>query len=668
MTFRIGRHMDLLITVAALALLAQGAAAQHVSVALDPITLKGVNDNIDADTLMARDAADLHKALRGQAGVYTRSALDNPGVTVNIRGLQGLGRVNASIDGVPQTARNLSGHAGSLDTLVFVDPGLLSGVAITKGAVAGAAGGGTLAGAADFRTLQFSDVLREGRNQGGLLRFGAGSNGKDWSATLAGAARHQTATGGSLSVLGAVSGFQERPYKDGNGVTTTTTDGQSPTSWLVKGEAEDGAYGKLSLLGMGYRNSFSAPISSGYVWDVDQKTAALRYERGGLTANLWWTENEIFFPTNSRGTGGIYQGRRGTDTGKGFDVTNRSDVTLGATPVALSYGLAWSRNSYDGNEKSGANGDGSLTKAGAFIGATADLGPWDLTGELRYDRWETEGVTDYRADGSPVATARRSGGKVNASLRADYAINDATGVFAALSTTMRPPTASEMFYPGAVFAHSDTTSTAINNNPNLRPEQAVNAEIGVTHADGPLSLNATLFHNRIKDYISYSSDPADGRLRWVNLDGTSTMKGLELETRYDTGRFFAGLALTVADTEKPKTAAPGMIATSGTLPDDYATLDLGGRWLDGTLTAGARLRYTGKAETYAGSPVPVAIKSNTLIDLYADWQVNDALHVYANVENLTDRQYQTANAAFTEATGSLGGRGRTISIGGALKF
>ncbi len=668
MTGTLTRRASYLLTAAAVALMASGAVAQTAPVVLDPITLTPEGEETDARTIAARDAGDLDSTLRSEAGVYTRAALDNPGVTVNIRGLQSMCRVNSSIDGVPQTARNMSGHAGSFDTLVFVDPGLISGVRVTKGAVAGAAGSGTLAGAADFRTLQFDDVLREGRNQGGLLRFGAGSNGKDWSATLAGAVRHQTATGARLSVLGAVSGFQERAFKDGNGLTTTTTDGQSPESWLLKGEYDDAAFGRLSVLSMGYRNSFSAPISSGYVWDVDQKTAALRYERGGLTANLWWTENEIFFPTNAKGTGGLYQGRRGTDTGKGFDLTHRSEVTAGATPVALTYGLSWNRNSYDGNEKSGANGDGSLTKAGVFVGATADLGAWDMIGELRHDRWTTEGVTDYRADGSPVATASRSGGKINASLRAEYAISEATALHAALSTTLRPPTASEMFYPGAVFAHSDTTSTAINNNPDLRPESAVNAEIGMRHEAGPFSLSATLFHNRIKDYIGYSTDPRDGQLRWVNLDGTSTMKGLELETRYDTGRFFGGLSMTVADTTKPQTAIPGMISTSGTLPDDYATLDLGARWIDGALTTGARLRHTGKAETFAGSPTPVAIKANTLIDLYADWQVSDDLQLYAHVENLTDRYFQTANAAFTEATGNLGGRGRTIKIGGALKF
>lgn len=655
-----------LLGAASVGLSYHGAIAQTATITLDPVilTAKEEKQKITGKDLVVKDAGDLDTALRNQTGTYTRSTVDNPGLTVNIRGLQGLGRVNSMIDGVPQNTRNLSGHAGSFDTLLYIDPGLLSHVDVTKGAVSGSHGMGTLGGAADFRTLQFSDVLRDGRNQGGLLRFGTGTNGKDWSGTLAGATRHSTANGGSFGLLGAISGFKSRPYKDGHDKRSTTTQGQSPESWLVKAEYDDPAFGKLTFTGMRYQNHFSAPVSSGYVWDVKQKNASVRYQRDGLEANLWWTRNEIFFPINASGTGGLYRGRKGVSTGKGFDLANRSDTSWGS----LYYGVAYSHDSFDGNARAGANGDGSLTKSGVFIEAETIIGAAHLKGGLRYDHWKTEGATDYRANGSVVGMDSRSGGKVNATLRGDYQINETTAVHAELSTTMRPPTASEMFYPGAVFAHSDVTSTQINNNPNLRPETAVNAEIGLTHENGPLSVQAALFNNRIKDYIGYSLDKTDGRMRWVNLDGTSTMKGLELKARYDTGNFFTDLRLTSARTEKPKTTFPEMISTTGTLPDDYATLDIGARWMDQSLTTGARIRHTGKAETFAGRPVPIEIASHTLLDLYADWQVNDALQLYANIENATDHYYQNPNAAFTETTGNIGGRGRTVKIGGAFKF
>ena len=291
-----------------------------------------------------------------------------------------------------------------------------------------------------------------------------------------------------------------------------------------------------------------------------------------------------------------------------------------------------------------------------------------VTGGLRYDHWLTEGVTDYMADGTPVSIDSKSGGKLNPSLRVDWQASETTSLYGALSTTMRPPTASEMFYPGAIFAHSDVTSTAINNNPNLVPEEALNAELGLAYESGPFSGSAALFRNQIENYIGYSTDPTDNNLRWVNLPGDTVLSGLELEGRYDTGRFYTSLSLTLANTDKPLTTYPGMVSDMGTLPDDYATLDIGMRWRDETVTTGLRVRYTGAGEVWTGTATPVGIDASTVVDLYASWKVRENFDLYANVENVTDSFYQTANAAFTETTGNLGGRGRTITIGGALKF
>ena len=100
---------------------------------------------IDGEALEERNAGDINEALRSTAGTFTRQTSDQPGITPNIRGLQGNGRVNSTIDGVPQTFTNLSGHGGTFDNFVYVDPNLLAGVNVTRGAVAGAEGMGALA-------------------------------------------------------------------------------------------------------------------------------------------------------------------------------------------------------------------------------------------------------------------------------------------------------------------------------------------------------------------------------------------------------------------------------------------------------------------------------------------------------------------------------------------
>jgi len=669
------RFGTLLFCSTALSLLpAAQLAAQQTTTVLDPILVQGAGSttqpgrgSVSGSAVVEVNAGDLDTALRNLAGTYTRSTPDNPGITVNIRGLQSLGRVNSMIDGIPQNTRNMSGHAGTLNTLVFVDPGLLAGVDVTRGTVSGAEGIGTLGGSANFRTLDVSDVLIDGHDSGALLRFGAGTNGKDWNATAAFAQRYRFGDG-TLGLVGAISGFKETPYKDGNGVETTATKGQKPKSFLLKAEYESDSFGKLKISAMQYGNEFSAPISSGYVWEVDTRNLVLNYSRDELKLNAWVSENNIRFPINSAGTGGVYAGREGVNLGTGFDVSNVSRLDLGGHPLDLSYGLGWSKDDYDGNAQAGANADGALTKSGVFVEARYGLGQVMVTGGLRYDHWLTEGVTDYMADGTPVSIDSKSGGKLNPSLRVDWQASETTSLYGALSTTMRPPTASEMFYPGAIFAHSDVTSTAINNNPNLVPEEALNAELGLAYESGPFSGSAALFRNQIENYIGYSTDPTDNNLRWVNLPGDTVLSGLELEGRYDTGRFYTSLSLTLANTDKPLTTYPGMVSDMGTLPDDYATLDIGMRWRDETVTTGLRVRYTGAGEVWTGTATPVGIDASTVVDLYASWKVRENFDLYANVENVTDSFYQTANAAFTETTGNLGGRGRTITIGGALKF
>lgn len=661
------------LTSGCLAALAAPLGAQEANTQLDLIVVTDQAERaipgtsrIDAAALGVRNAGDLDHALRSQPGTYSRAALDNPGISVNIRGLQGLGRVNAMIDGVQINTRNLSGHAGGFGTQLYVDPGLLAGVDVTRGTPSGAAGTGTLGGAANFRTLDLDDVLAEGRGAGGLFRFGAGSNGKDWSGTLAGAQRVDTGQG-RLGLLGAISGLQERPYKDGNGAPGTLTKGQQPLSYLLKAEYEAAGFGRLKFTASSYHNLFTPAVSSGYVWDVDQKIFALNYSRDDLRLNLSRVKSVIAQPDNAAGTGGVYAGREGVNTGTAFDLSDSAHLDFGGRPLTLSYGLAWNRDAFDGNAAAGGNADGTLTKSGLFVDARHEVGRLAVTGGLRYDHWKTEGVTDYLADGTPVALDARSGGKLNPSLRFDYQATPALNLHAAVSGSMRPPTASEMFYPGAVFAHSDISSTAINNNPNLNPEEAVNAEIGLAWGSGPFSVAAALFQSRIDNYVTYGPD-TDGMLRWVNLDGTTTMKGLELEARYDTGRFYTGFALTLADTDRPMGPYNGYLADAAGLPDDYATLDIGYRWMDRTLSTGARLRYTGASETFGFSAVPTAIPAHTLLDLYASWQVSANFDLYANIENVTDRFYLSPNAVFAEAESNLGGRGRTITLGGSLRF
>lgn len=119
-----------------------------------------------------RHAADM---LEETAGVYTAVSQQDPGLSVNIRGIQDYGRVNMSVDGMRQNYQQ-SGHQQRNGSM-YVDPELLGGVTIEKGATSGMGGAGVIGGVADFRTLDARDFIREGKEVGGRVRATTGLGG-----------------------------------------------------------------------------------------------------------------------------------------------------------------------------------------------------------------------------------------------------------------------------------------------------------------------------------------------------------------------------------------------------------------------------------------------------------------------------------------------------------
>ncbi|EIK93645.1 putative TonB-dependent receptor protein [Pseudomonas sp. M47T1] len=116
-----------------------------------------------------RHAADM---LEETTGVYTAVNQRDPGLSVNIRGIQDYGRVNMNIDGMRQNF-NVSGHQ-QRNGVILVDPEMIAGIDIEKGTQAGQGGAGVLGGIATFRTFDARDFLQDGKDVGGRVRVGHG--------------------------------------------------------------------------------------------------------------------------------------------------------------------------------------------------------------------------------------------------------------------------------------------------------------------------------------------------------------------------------------------------------------------------------------------------------------------------------------------------------------
>ncbi|MCZ8384325.1 TonB-dependent hemoglobin/transferrin/lactoferrin family receptor [Achromobacter xylosoxidans] len=200
-----------------------GARARVYSMA--PVVVRGndVNERVyqapravsivtreEMDRVPVRHAAELIQDTPGVASAVNRQ---NPGLSINIRGMQDFGRVNMMIDGMRQDFVQ-NGHM-QRNGEMYVDSELLSEVEVERGVVRGVHGTGAMAGSVDFRTLDFGDVLREGRDIGLKLRGTSGmgyqGNGTNFIGSAAGAAR----AGENLEVLAAVSRRSIGDYRFG---------------------------------------------------------------------------------------------------------------------------------------------------------------------------------------------------------------------------------------------------------------------------------------------------------------------------------------------------------------------------------------------------------------------------------------------------------------------
>src|SRR5690606_17875957 len=156
--------------------------------------------------------------------------------------------------------------------------------------VATEGGSGALGGIVNFRTLELDDILTGGKDWGAEATATYGTNGYDWSGTLAAGARNDR-----ISALGALSFRDSGRYRDGNGVHADQT-GQDLVSGLAKVGIQLTDDQSLDLGLIRYRNAFalnSAEFDAG----VTTLTAKHRYdpesELVDLRTNAYYNRSKI---------------------------------------------------------------------------------------------------------------------------------------------------------------------------------------------------------------------------------------------------------------------------------------------------------------------------------------------------------------------------------------
>lgn len=260
--------------------------------------------------------------------------------------------------------------------------------------------------------------------------------------------------------------------------------------------------------------------------------------------------------------------------------------------------------------------------------------------------------------------------------------------YASYSQSFRPPTILEAFLTGGI--PGDNVGIGFAPNTSLRAEIGETFEIGanVSRAglfrdDDSLRLKAAAFHREIEDYIVmgdlYTDEiSAHTYSSFVNMDGTTTMRGIELEGNYDIRLAYIGAAATWLDTAWAKktelfsngttTTNGDVFAVAGNVPPEFKlTVDAGLRFFDERLTLGGRYTHTAPTQTRQvltiGGDLVVVDSTDpySIWDLYGSYRFDEHATLRVSVDNLTDQRYVPAGGLFLAP-------GRTATASFQLKF
>ncbi|MGB3391455.1 MAG: TonB-dependent receptor, partial [Pseudaminobacter sp.] len=557
------------------------------AVAGDPYTTTAPVSRITADEIEQFGNKNIDDVIRATPGAATRDNVQNPGVAVNIRGMEGSGRVNMMVDGVRQNFR-FTGHEAQ--GFVYVDPAFLGGIDINRGYVSGAGGGNALMGSANFRTYDVDDMISDGKNYGGFAAATYGTNRGGWSEALIGAYRFND----MFAVLGGISKRDPGNYKNGSGQVVDFTE-QDQISGLFKVEFTPNEEHRLKLGANLYNNDFMA---NSYYQTIKSRifTANYAYTPGNdwidLRINGYYSNLNMLYDRPA--TTGSNSGRDITDIGTGFDISNTSRFSVGDVAVKMNYGFEYFADDYDVINSAlvpgrGVNGPGDSTNYSLFSSTQFSYGIADLTLGLRYDHSNLSGTGSVAAAnplGMPAGpfTVDRSDGRFNPSVT--LALNPVPWFqpYVTYAHTSRPPTINEVFVGGG---HPGMGPPQFfYPNPFLLPEKSRGWEVGANFnfddlavAGDRLGLKANDVHTRIKDYIVANFV---GGTHFANVPGTSTVQGVEVQAAYDSGVYFGSLAYTFTDSDLPS-QVNGFGAQSY-LPEHMLTATLGARFFDQKLT------------------------------------------------------------------------------------
>ncbi len=193
-----------------------------------------------------------------------------------------------------------------------------------------------------------------------------------------------------------------------------------------------------------------------------------------------------------------------------------------------------------------------------------------------------------------------------------YRLAPAWRVHASHGTSFVAPSFNQLYFPNF-------------GNPALQPERGRNTDVGVSWSAAGHELKLVRFDNRIRGFITSTATPAN--MPQARIDGWS----LGYEGKLDALTLRAGLDTLDPRNELTGKQLPRRAKRQITTGADYES----GAW-----RVGGSLLHVGERFDDAANTRP--LNAYTVVDLYTQWQFARDWSAQAKVNNVTNRQYETA--------------------------
>jgi hemoglobin/transferrin/lactoferrin receptor protein len=641
----------MLATVSTLAISTSAGSASAQEIQLDGIiitfsrTFESAIDALSGSTTIGREQLDeqfqpssITEVLSTMPGVSTDDTTRDPGVAINIRGLQDFGRVNMLIEGARQ---NFQRSSHGPNGVMYIEPEMLQSVDITRGPTATIYGSGAIGGVAAFDLLDADAILRAGEYAAIRNRTTYSTNGNGFLESATAAVRS-----GGFDMVGQLNGRWGDEYKDGGGVRVPDTD-REVKSAMAKARWRPALGHQFTGTIVDYHANFSdwGAATSGATRDSDldnlQFTLGYTFKRDDtpmLDFSAKAYRNSTLLTQTRVGLGSIFEpvgSRRSFDlVTTGFDIFNTSRFNFGPAKLAVTYGADGFEDKVVTSDPNGGGDEltpgGRRTVMGAFVQGKLQFGTFlDIVSALRYDSYELEG-----------GTTKLEGDRISPKITVGVTPVKGFTVFGTYAEGYRSPSVTETLIDGL---HPIPAPFPLLPNPNLRPETAATVEAGVNlkydsvfRPGDAFRAKAVAFRNEVEDFIGFDQvSPIPfpfGSYQYINFTSV-TLEGVELEAMYDARTWFVGVAAThIRGTDD--LTGEGIVS----VPADSVVLTAGVRMFDRRLIAGGRVRFVAKQDRVE-DPL-LATDSYNLVDLFGQYIVSESVTVNLNISNLFDVEYR----------------------------